>query len=244
MIKLTPIRRFFGWIAPRLFIGGAMLSVGMFLSCGNSNQQHTPAETASGSSSVIEEQSPRKTVQNILIFGNSLTAGYGLDEPGESFPSIIQQKIDSLGLPYHVINAGLSGETSAAGNERIDWLLNEEVSIFILELGANDGLRGLPISATRKNLQSIIDKVVSAYPDAKLVLAGMLVPPNMGEQYADDFATVFPELAAKNNMALIPFLLDSVAGDPALNLNDGIHPNARGQQIVAENVWQILAPLL
>lgn len=214
----------------------------MGVSCGNTDQQQGTQSEAVATQDT--QHADATTTGNILIFGNSLTAGYGLDSPEESFPSLLQQRIDSLGLPYRVVNAGLSGETSAAGKERIDWLLNESVSVFVLELGANDGLRGIPTEETYKNLQTIIDKVVAAYPDAKLVLAGMLVPPNMGEAYARDFAAVFPKLAQENNMALIPFLLDGVAGDPALNLNDGIHPNAKGQQTVADNVWDVLEPLL
>lgn len=226
-----------------LLFGSLVILLGVFVACGNNTNQKEAAEQST-SDSQPHPQATQATTNNILIFGNSLTAGYGLDDPRLSFPGIIQQKIDSLGLPYHVINGGLSGETSAAGKERIDWLLNEEISIFILELGANDGLRGLPLTETRKNLQSIIDKVATAYPNAKLVLAGMLVPPNMGSDYSREFAAIFPELAQKNNMELIPFLLDGVAGDPALNLQDGIHPNAEGQQIVADNVWQVLEPLL
>ncbi len=235
-----PIRR---TISRRILsVGCALVLLIMGVSCGNTDQQqHTQSEAVATQAT---QSADTITTGNILIFGNSLTAGYGLDGPEESFPALLQQRIDSLGLSYRVINAGLSGETSAAGKERIDWLLNENVSVFVLELGANDGLRGIPTEETYKNLQSIIDKVLAAYPDAKLVLAGMLVPPNMGEAYARDFAAVFPKLAQENNMALIPFLLDGVAGDPALNLNDGIHPNAEGQQTVADNVWEVLKPLL
>lgn len=225
-----------------LFYSSVFLLSLLVVSCGSPNQEETAVQTETASPE--EQATPVSAKRNILIFGNSLTAGYGLDGLELSFPGILQQRIDSLGLPYHVINGGLSGETSAAGKERVSWLLNEEIDIFILELGANDGLRGLPITETKKNLQEIIDKVVSSYPDVKLVLAGMLVPPNMGEAYANDFAKVFPELARENKMALIPFLLDGVAGDPALNLHDGIHPNEQGQHIVADNVWNVLEPLL
>jgi len=178
-------------------------------------------------------------VKTILFFGNSLTAGYGID-PSEAFPSLIQNKIDSLKLNYKVINAGVSGETSAGGNGRIDWILRQKVDVFVLELGGNDGLRGIPLTATRKNLQAIIDKVKAKYPEAKLVLAGMQIPPNMGQQYTSEFKKIYPELAAKNNIALIPFLLQGVGGDPKLNQDDGIHPNVEGAKIVAENVWKVL----
>lgn len=188
-----------------------------------------------------DQETPRK---RILFFGNSLTAGYGLENTDEAFPGLIQQKIDSLNLPYHVINAGLSGETTAGGNERIDWLLKQQIDIFVLELGANDGLRGLPVDETYGNLQSIINKVKSAWPDCKVVLTGMLVPPSMGQSYAEDFKQVFPKLAAENELNLVSFLLENVAGEVELNQNDGIHPTVEGQRIIADNVWKTLFPLL
>lgn len=181
--------------------------------------------------------------ENILFFGNSLTAGFGLD-PVHAFPGLIQKKIDELGKNYSVINAGLSGETSAGGLNRIDWVMGQSFSIFILELGANDGLRGLPLESTRSNLQGIIDKVKVKYPEAKIIIAGMMVPPNMGEEYGNKFVNVYPDLARTNNASLIPFLLDAVAGNPDLNLPDGIHPNMEGHQIVADNVWKYLNQLL
>lgn len=180
----------------------------------------------------------------ILFFGNSLTAGMGLD-PNEAFPSVIKQRLDSLNLPYTVVNAGLSGETTAAGKNRINWVLNQKVDVFVLELGANDGLRGIPLEETRNNLQAIIDKVRSKNPETKIVLAGMQIPPNMGLEYTSEFRKIFPELAAKNQAALIPFLLEDVAGIPSLNQADGIHPTVEGQKIVAyQNVWPVLKPLL
>ncbi len=182
-------------------------------------------------------------VKHILFFGTSLTAGYGLD-PSEAYPALIQNRIDSLKLPYKVINAGLSGETSAAGKGRIDWLLKQPVDIFVLELGANDGLRGIAVTETTKNLQFIIDQVRAKYPNVKMVLAGMQVPPNMGATYANGFKEMFPKLAAQNKMKLIPFLLDGVGGVPKLNQADGIHPTAEGDKILAENVWRKLEPLL
>jgi acyl-CoA thioesterase I len=181
--------------------------------------------------------------KTIIFFGNSLTAGYGLS-PEEAFPAIIQKKIDSLGLPYQVINAGVSGETSSGGNTRIDWVLQQPMDIFVLELGANDGLRGILLSETRKNLQSIIDKVKAKNPQTKLLFAGMQIPPNMGEKYVTEFRNMYGELSEKNSMALIPFLLEGVGGEPALNQEDGIHPTAEGHRIVAENVWRQLEKLL
>lgn len=185
----------------------------------------------------------QESKEGILFFGNSLTAGLGLD-PLQAFPNLIQEKIDQSGGAYKIINAGLSGETSAGGLNRIDWVMNQSFSIFILELGANDGLRGLPLESTRSNLQGIIDKVKNKYPNVKIIIAGMMVPPNMGEDYTSEFKKVYPELAKNNNAHLIPFLLDGVAGNPDLNLPDGIHPNIEGHQIVAENVWKALKPLL
>ncbi|QNR85222.1 arylesterase [Pedobacter riviphilus] len=213
----------------------------VLLSCGNrenkSNTDKTLDSTDQKTATVPTEQ------KNILFFGTSLTAGYGLD-PTEAYPALIQNRIDSLQMPYKVINGGLSGETSAGGKGRIDWLLKQRVDIFVLELGANDGLRGLSVSQTVKNLQAIIDRVKAKYPDAKMVLAGMQVPPNMGAKYAADFKNMFPDLAKKNRMALIPFLLDKVGGVPRLNQADGIHPTAEGDKILAENVWVVLKDLL
>ncbi len=177
---------------------------------------------------------------NIVVFGNSLTAGYGLDDPSDAFPSVLQRKIDSAHFPYKIVNAGVSGETTSGGNGRIDWILRQHMSVFILELGANDGLRGIPINETRKNLQHIIDKVKSTYPHAKIILAGMQVPPNMGQQYASDFRKTFSDLSRQNHVELIPFLLEGVGGVPNLNQRDGIHPNKEGARIVADNVWKVL----
>lgn len=179
----------------------------------------------------------------ILFFGDSLTAGYGLSVE-EAFPAIVGQKLNAAKKPCTVINAGLSGETSAGGLSRLDWVLRQPIDIFVLELGANDGLRGLPLEQTQKNLQSIIDKVKAKYPKAKIVIAGMMVPPNMGKDYTTRFQKIFPTLASRNKATLIPFLLDGVAGDEKLNQGDGIHPNIKGHQIVAQNVVKVIAPLL
>nr|WP_315418059.1 arylesterase [uncultured Pedobacter sp.] len=213
----------------------------ILLSCGNQQSKSNTDKTLDSADQKVSVAAAKK--KNILFFGTSLTAGYGLD-PTEAYPALIQNRIDSLKMPYKVINGGLSGETSAGGKGRIDWLLKQPVDIFVLELGANDGLRGLPIAQTIKNLQAIIDRVKAKYPDAKMVLAGMQVPPNMGAKYAADFKNIFPELAKKNQMALIPFLLDKVGGVPKLNQADGIHPTAEGDKILAENVWVVLKGLL
>lgn len=211
-----------------------------FAAC--SNPAKNQSETTDKSSATAPTQSNTKS---ILVFGDSLTAGYGLEDPGaDSYPSVLQQKIDSLKLSYKVVNGGLSGETSAGGLGRIDWLLHQQVDIFILELGANDGLRGLPVEQTEKNLQAIMDKVKAKYPDAKIILTGMMVPPNMGATYANAFKAIFPQLAKKNNVALVPFLLDGVAGNRDLNQADGIHPTPKGAKIVAQNVWVVLKEIL
>ena len=186
---------------------------------------------------------PATTRKTIVFFGNSLTAAYNL-APEQGFPALLQRKIDSLGLPYTCVNAGLSGETTAGGNSRIDWVLKQPIDVFVLELGANDALRGLDVRASQRNLQAIIDKVKARYPESRLVIAGMLAPPNLGNAYTNSFRTMYTDLARANNAALVPFLLEGVATIPALNLEDGIHPNVEGQKIVAENVWRVLRPLL
>lgn len=204
---------------------------------GSDKQQQNGTADRDGAA---ESKANRKV---IVFFGNSLTAGYGL-ELSEAYPALIQAKIDSLRLNYEVINAGVSGETSASGNSRIDWVLESPIDVFVLELGGNDGLRGLELRETYKNLQSIISKVKNKYPDAVIILAGMQVPPNMGKQYSEAFAAMYPQLAREMGVRLIPFLLEGVGGERHLNLSDGIHPTAEGQQIVAENVWQVLKDVL
>jgi acyl-CoA thioesterase-1 len=183
------------------------------------------------------------STKTIMFYGDSLTAGYGLS-PEEAFPNLLEKKLKELGKNCKVINAGLSGETSAGGLSRIDWVLRQPIDVFVLELGGNDGLRGLPLEQTKSNLQAIIDKVKAKNPNAKIVVAGMMVPPNMGNEYSTAFRKVFPEIAKKNNATLIPFLLDGVAGNEKLNLPDGIHPNPEGHQIIAGNLVKVIAPLL
>jgi acyl-CoA thioesterase-1 len=211
-------------------------------SCGEtSNKKSTNANDNIGTSDSLQSTTAKDKV--ILCFGNSLTAGMGLNIE-EAFPAVIQNRLDSLGLPYQVVNAGLSGETTASGKNRVSWVLNQKVDIFILELGANDGLRGIPLSETRNNLQAIIDIVREKNSDAQIVLAGMQMPPNLGADYTAEFKNIFPDLAKKNQLKLIPFLLENVAGIPELNQQDRIHPTVEGQKIVAENVWLILKDLL
>ncbi len=183
--------------------------------------------------------------KTILFFGDSLTAGYGLDDPStEAFPGLIQARIDAAGLPYRVVNAGLSGETTAGGLRRVDWILRQPVDIFVLGLGGNDGLRGVPVTASKENLRGIIDKVRARNPTAKILVAGMQMPPSLGPDYTRAFAAMYPEIADDADVELIPFLLDGVGGVASLNLPDGIHPNADGHRKVADVVWAALKPLL
>ena len=181
--------------------------------------------------------------KTILFYGDSITAGYGLS-PDEAYPALIQAKIDAAGLPWRVVNAGLSGETTAGGLRRLDWILRQPVDIFVIELGGNDGLRGLEPDTTRTNLQTMIERIRTKSPRATVVLAGMQIPTNMGPAYGRAFAKIYPELAEKNRTVLIPFLLEGVGGIPELNQPDGIHPTAEGHRMVAETVWTVIKPLL
>jgi acyl-CoA thioesterase-1 len=215
----------------------------VFLSCGNSTQSKDNDKSVSPSKTdnVAETESSKKT---ILCFGDSITAGYGLDDTDDAFPGILQTKIDSLGLDYVVINSGLSGETTAGGRSRIEWVLNQDIDVFILELGGNDGLRGVPLSETRANLQAIIDAVRSKNPETTIILAGMELPPNMGQDYTSEFRSIFSDLAKKNTLEFIPFILKDVGGIAELNQSDGIHPTVEGHKIVANTVWEVLEPVI
>ena len=179
----------------------------------------------------------------VLFLGDSLTAGYGLSSD-QAYPARIQQRIDAAGLPYRVVNAGVSGDTSAGGLRRIGWLLRQPIDVLVLELGANDMLRGQSVEAMRANLQAIVDRVRAAYPKVRLVVAGMRAAPNLGPRYARAFDESFPQLARRNDAALVPFLLEGVIGRPDLVQPDGLHPTARGHQRVAETVWSVLGPVL
>ncbi len=179
----------------------------------------------------------------VLFLGTSLTAGIGVGVD-LAYPALIQQLIDSAGLTFRVVNAGESGGTSAGGVRRIDWLLRLPVVVLVLELGANDGLRGQDVAVLRTNLQSIIDRTLAVYPAAVIVIAGMEAPPNLGPDYTAAFRNVFVDVARENEAVLIPFVLQGVAGIPELNQADGIHPTAEGQQIMAETTWLVLEPIL
>ena len=181
--------------------------------------------------------------KTVLFFGDSITAGYGLSEE-EAFPAIIKQKIDSLNLNYNVVNSGLSGETTAGGLRRIDWVLQQHVDIFVLELGGNDGLRGIDPENSKQNLQEIINKVLETYPNAEILLTGMEAPPNMGQTYTSRFRDIYTELSSTNRVEFMPFILEGVAGNSDLNQPDGIHPTAEGHRRVAEDLWEYLQPML
>ena len=181
----------------------------------------------------------------VLCFGTSLTAGLGL-APEEAYPALLQRKVDSAGLGYRIVNAGVSGETSAAGLRRIDWLLGQpqRVAVLLLELGANNALRGQDLGAAKRDLQAIIDRTRARFPGVRIVVAGMAAPPNLGARYTRDFREMFVDLARTNRAALIPFLLEGVAGNRDLNQADGIHPTAAGERIVTDNIWTALEPVL
>jgi acyl-CoA thioesterase-1 len=191
----------------------------------------------------ISVSSQAQSNKTILIFGDSITAGYGL-EPQQAFPALIQDKIDSIGLSYEVINGGLSGETSAGGLRRINWVLQRDIDIMILELGGNDGLRGIDLSSTKENLQQIINRAKAKNPDIKIIIAGMQVPPNLGMDYTKEFQDLYPSLAEKNDLTLIPLILDKVGGRDEYMQSDQIHPNIEGHKIVAETIWDVLYPIL
>lgn len=222
-------------IMARIILAGALACSAFACGGGGGEDARNPR---AGSAPSASEEPPV-----VLFFGTSLTAGYGLD-PAQAYPALIQQKIDSAGLRYRVVNAGVSGETSAGGLRRIDWVLQQPISVLVLELGANDGLRGQDVGALKRNLQEIIDRTRARYPGARIVIAGMRVPPNLGPFYARGFRQVFVDLARENDAALIPFLLEGVGGEPELNQADGIHPNAAGARRIAENVWRVLEPIL
>ncbi len=186
------------------------------------------------------DEGARKT---IVFLGTSLTAGYGIDLQ-QAYPALIQRRIDSLGLSYDVVNAGVSGETSSGAVHRIDWLLRQPMDVFVLETGANDGLRGLPVNALRSNIQRILEEVKRTHPRAKILLVGMEAPPNMGRQYTTAFRQTYIDLSRKYDVTLLPFLLKGVGGVDTLNQADMIHPNPRGAAILAETVWRALRPLL
>jgi acyl-CoA thioesterase I len=208
------------------------------LACVSQEQADPPAATQSS-----QEDSVRTARTTVLFFGTSLTAGYGL-EPEQAFPALIQQKAAKVGVPIEAVNAGLSGETSAGALRRIDWVLRRNADIVVLETGANDGLRGLRVDSTKENIQRLIDRIRASLPRAHIMLVQMEALPNLGRTYTRAFHNMYVDLARDNKIALAPFLLDSVAGRASLNQPDGVHPNGKGVQVVAENVWRALEPVI
>jgi acyl-CoA thioesterase I len=221
------------------FIFGVMTLI--FLSCGCSRTKKESISKTEHQSLGTSLDQNGEDRQIIVAFGNSLTAGAGVD-PSQNYPSKLQAKLDASGYQYKVVNAGVNGETTSQGLARVQTYIALRPAIVIVELGANDGLRGLPVETTRRNLDSIVKGFQSA--GAKVILAGMEVPPNYGPLYTSSFRKIFPAVAKEHDVSLIPFFLENVGGHPNLNQDDGIHPTAEGYTIVVENVWNILEPML
>jgi acyl-CoA thioesterase-1 len=194
-----------------------------------------------GTTALAQDDAPAK--KTIVFLGDSLSAGSGV-KPQEAFPALVQEKIRARGLPFEVVNAGVGGDTTAGGLRRLDWLLQRKIDVLVLELGGNDGLRGLPVSNIKSNLQAMIDKAKAKNPDVKIVIAGMQMPPNVGAKYAEEFRQVFYDVAKENSATMIPFLLEGVGGLREFNQPDLIHPNPLGHKIVADVVWKTIEPLL
>jgi acyl-CoA thioesterase-1 len=218
----------------------ALVSPAATVACRGARLEPTPSPSPSASASPARGADDRPV---ILFAGTSLTAGLGLD-PSEAYPALVQEKLDAAGLRYRVVNAGVSGETSAGARRRVEWLLRQPMAVLVLETGANDGLRGQDPDATRANIQAILDAARRQAPPPRLVLAAMEALPNYGEAYRRRFRAIYPELAKANGATLLPFLLEGVAGDPTLNQPDGIHPTAEGHAQIAANVWKTLRPIL
>ena len=225
----------------------AAVALALLLGCGGNRDSgigSRDSSRAADSRVPNPDSRPSDSRPAVVFLGTSLTAGYGLPDPSLAYPSLIQAKLDSAGRRFRVVNAGISGESSAGALSRIDWLLTRDtVAVLVVETGANDGLRGQEPDSVRARIQAIFDRARRANPPPRLVLAGMEAPPNLGERYTSRFRAVFPEVARANGAALIPFLLAGVAGVDSLNQADGIHPTAAGAKIVAENVWKVLEPV-
>lgn len=183
------------------------------------------------------------TAIRVVLLGDSITAGLGVD-PDSAFPALLQDRIDRAGLDARIVDAGISGDTSTGGLSRIDWLLEDGIDILVLELGGNDGLRGIDLGLTRRNLAGIIERTREQAPEARIIVAGMMVPPNLGHEYTETFRLMYPALADQYDTELIPFILEGVGGVESMMQSDGIHPNTRGHARTAENVWAVLEPVL
>jgi acyl-CoA thioesterase-1 len=225
-------------LLPRVFLIALTLGSG----CGKNEGGRTGAQgrrLSPGTEAASAGESAGTRAGTVLFLGTSLTAGYGLD-PEQAYPAILERKIREAGLPYRVVNAGVSGETSAGALRRLDWLLRQPFDVLVLETGANDMLRGADLDSTRANIQAILDRIRGDRPEARIVLVGLRAPRNLGPAYAARFRAMYADLARENRVAFVPYLLEGVGGRSDLNLTDGIHPNAAGQEKVAENVWKVL----
>jgi acyl-CoA thioesterase-1 len=220
------------------FIASLALTI-LLAGCG---RDPVPRQSEAGTDSAAPAV-PHDGTRTIVFLGTSITAGLGVD-PEQAYPAVVQRKLDSAGFRYQVINAGQSGESSAGALNRIDWILRQAPAVLVIETGANDGLRGQSPQAVQSNIQAIIDRTKSRSPDTEIILAGMQALPNMGSRYVREFVAIYPALAEKNGIRLVPFILNGVGGVDSLNQADGIHPTPRGQEIVAENVWKVLLPAL
>lgn len=224
-----------------------LFGVLLLAGCGTDEPDAGTADTPPDAADLPGERgdtlSSTETAHRILVLGNSIAAGAGVDSE-QAFPALLQERIDSLGWSFEVVNAGVSGATTADGLNRLDWLLRDPVSVLLIELGGNDGLRGIPTEVTKRNLRAIIQTTRERYPGARIVLAGMQLPPNLGKDYTERFRQIYPALADEEDVTLIPFLLEDVGGIPELNQSDGIHPTAAGHRIIAETVWETLEPVL
>ena len=232
-------------ITHNVLLAGMVVAV---IACGGQDEKvpsGADSAKAKANATLAAETKPAKFAPGatVLFAGTSLTAGYGLD-PDSAYPQQVQRLMTADGMPFQVVNAGVSGETSSGLLRRLSWLMREPFDVIVIETGANDGLRAIPVATMEQNIQRIIDGVRAARPSAQIVLVQMEAPPNLGRAYTTAFREAFPRLAKKNNVALLPFLLDGVAGVRRLNQNDGMHPNEDGERIVALNVWKALKPLL
>jgi acyl-CoA thioesterase-1 len=229
------------WPASRVTLLAVALGVVSAIACGLKGGSADRSAPAGSAGADVSASTPARSGPRVVILGDSLTAGLGLPLT-DAYPTLLQRRTTDEGLAYTVVNAGVSGDTSAGGVSRLDWALDGDVRVLILALGGNDGLRGLPPSELATNLSAIIDR--AQHRGITVVLAGMEAPPNFGPQYTGEFHDVYPRLAKKYHLPLIPFLLDGVAGNVSLNQPDGVHPTKEGARIVADNVWTVLKPVL
>lgn len=227
----------------RIIVGIGVLGVVVACAGGDAPPAQRPAPPSAAAAPARPPASPPDR-PTIVFLGTSLTAGYGLPTPDSAYPAVVQQLLDSAGLRYTAVNAGVSGESSAGALRRVDWVLKARPAFLVIETGANDGLRGQDPDSVRANIQLMIDRTRAQSPETRIVLAGMEALPNLGQDYVRRFRAVFPALAKINKLPLIPFLLQDVAGVDSLNQDDGIHPNNRGARLAAQNVWRTLEPLL